>query len=109
VVFAGRCAACHEDVASLGDGFAQKHCLIRSHDPGTRIVVECEDRDGRLADRESRRRDDGWQQSLEPLSRSGQFGGDAGIAGMDLGADVMCDEADDALAISRHKHRAGVE
>ena len=75
---------------------------------GTRVVVEREDRDGGLADRESRSRDDGRQQSLEPLSRFGQFGGDARIAGMDLGADVMCDEADDALAVGRRKHRAGV-
>ena len=77
--------------------------------PARDIVVEREDRDGGLADREGRSRDDGRQQSLEPLSRFGQLGRDARAAGMDLGADVMRDEADDALAIGRRKHRAGVE
>ena len=69
--------------------------------PARDIVVEREDRDGRLADRESRSRDDGRQQSLEPLSRFGQLGRDARIAGMDLDADMMRDEADDALAVGR--------
>ena len=42
--------------------------------PARDVVVEREDRDGGLADREGRSRDDGRQQSLEPLSRFGQFG-----------------------------------
>ena len=45
--------------------------------PARDIVVEGEDRDGGLADRESRRRDDRRQQSLEALAGLGQLGRDA--------------------------------
>ena len=78
--------------------------LVGRHDAGRDIVVEREDRDGGLADREGRRRDDGRQQALEPLARFGQLGRDARGAGMDLGADMMRDEADDALAVGRRQH-----
>jgi hypothetical protein len=47
---------------------AQRLGLIGRHDPGRDIVVEREHRDGGLADREGRRRDDGRQQALEPLA-----------------------------------------
>ena len=47
-----------------------------------------------------------------PSNRSPVSGNSAetrGAAGMDLDADMMRDEADDALAIGRRKRRAGVE
>ena len=93
---------------ALGDGDAQALGLVRRHDAGGDIVVEREDGDGGLADREGRRRDDRRQQPLEPLSRFGQLGRDARAAGMDLGADMMGDEPHDALAIGGRQTLAGV-
>ena len=77
--------------------------------PARDIVVEREDRDGGLADREGRRRDHRRQQSLEPLARLGQLGRDARAAGMDLGADMVGDEAHDALAIGGVSTLAGID
>jgi hypothetical protein len=67
--------------------------------PARDIVVEREHGDGGLADREGRGGDDGREQPLEPLSRFRQFRRDARDARMDLDADMMGDEPDDALAV----------
>ena len=88
-----------QDVAAFGDGDAQRLGLIDRHDAGGDVVVEREDGDGGLADREGRRGNDGRQQALEPFARLGQLGRDARAAGMNLGADMMGDEANDPLAI----------
>ena len=90
------------------DGRAQTLGLIGRHDAGGDIVVEREHGDGGLADREGRRRHDRRQQALEPLARLGQLGRDARRAGMHLGADMMRDEADDALAIGGRQTLAGI-
>ena len=45
------------------------------------------------------RGDDRRQQPLEPLPRLGQLGGDARSPGMNLGADMVRDEAHDPLAV----------
>jgi hypothetical protein len=45
------------------------------------------------------------QQPLEPLARFGQLGRDTRAAGMDLGADMMRDQAHDALAIGADSAR----
>jgi len=65
-------------------------------------------RDRGLVDGEGRRGNHGRQQPLEPLPRSGQLRRDARGAGMDLGADMVGDEADDALAVRRRQPLAGV-
>ena len=41
------------------------------HYPGGDIVLECEDGDSGLTDRESGSRNDRWQQPLEPFPRFG--------------------------------------
>ena len=75
---AGRGAAGDEDVRARRRRPARSVVgLVGRHDAGRDIVVEREDRDGGLADREGRRRDDGRQQPLEALSRFGQLGRDA--------------------------------
>lgn len=96
---AGRGAAGDEDIAPIGNRLAQGLGLSRRHDPGGDIVVEREHGDGRLADRKSRRGHHGGQQPLEPLPRLGQFGRDTRGTRMNFGADVMGDEADNALAV----------
>jgi hypothetical protein len=63
------------------------------------IVVEGEDGDRGLADREGGRRDDRRQQPLEPLSRLGQLGRYPRAGRMDLGADMVGNEPHDALAL----------
>jgi hypothetical protein len=45
----------------------------------------------------------GGKQPLEPLPRLGQLGRDARGAGMNLGADMMGDQTDDALAVGRRQ------
>jgi hypothetical protein len=55
--------------------------LLRRHDPGRDVIVEREHRDGGLADREGRRRDDGRQQALEPLPVSGSSAETRGAPG----------------------------
>lgn len=47
--------------------FGGNRGLVGRHDLGRYIVLQREDRSGRLADREGRRCYDGWQQTLEPL------------------------------------------
>ena len=81
------------------DGRAQRRRLPGGHGAGGDVVVEGEDGDGGLADGEGRRRDDGRQQPLEPLSRLGQLGGDARALRVNLGADMVRDQAHDPLAI----------
>ena len=63
------------------------------------IGVEGEDGDGGLADRESRRRYHWRQQTLEPLPRLGQLRRHPRRTGMDLRADMVRDETDDALSV----------
>jgi hypothetical protein len=71
-------AARHEDVGASGDAIAACRRLGRRHDPGGRIVVEREHRDGGLADGEGRGRDDGRQQ---PSNRSPPSGSSAETRG----------------------------
>ena len=75
--------------------------LSGRHDSGGDVVFEGEDRDSRFADRERRGRDDRRKKSFEPLSRFRQLGGDARRAGMDFGADMVGDQANDPFAIGR--------
>ena len=89
-------------------GLPQHVGLAGRHDAGGDIVVEREDRDGRLADREDGRRHHRRQQPLEPLSRFGQLGRHAGTAGMNLGADMVRNEPHDALAIGGRETLAGI-
>ena len=105
---AGRGAAGDEDVAALGHRAPQHRRLRRRHDAGGDVVVEREDGDRGLADREGRGRHDRRQKSLEPLARLGQLGRDARRAGMNLGADMVGDEADDALAVGGRQAFSGI-
>ena len=82
--------------------------LARGHDPGGDVVVQREHGDRRLADREGRRRDHRRQQALETLPRLGQLGRDARAACMNLGANVMGDQPNDALAVGSGQAFAGV-
>ena len=66
------------------------------------------DGDGGVAECEGRSRGDRRQQALEPLPCLGQFGGDARIAGMYFGADMMGDEPDDPFAVGRCQSLAGI-
>jgi hypothetical protein len=88
-------------VLPVGDGPAQDRGLIGDHDSAGDIVVEREHGDGGLADGEGRRGDHGREKPLEPFPRLGQFGRNARSAWMDLGADMVGDEPDDAFAIGR--------
>ena len=78
---AGRGAAGDEDVATIPDGVPQRFGLRDCHDAGGDIVVEREDGDRRLADREGRRCHHRRQQPLKALSGLGQLGRYAGTAG----------------------------
>ena len=97
-----------EDVGAGSDACPQRRGLGRQHDPGRRIVVEREHRDGGLADREGGRGDDGRQQPLEPLAAFGQLGRDARGPGVNLDANMVRHQTDDALAIRRAERHAGV-
>ena len=88
-----------EDIAALGHSPPEHRRLRRRHDSSGRVIIEREDSDRGLADRERRRRHDGRQKTLEPIFRVGQFGRYARRAGVNLGADMVGDEADDALAV----------
>ena len=105
---AGRGPAGDEDVPALTDGGAKQLGLRAGHDAGLDVVVEREDRDGGPPDREARRRDDGREKALEALSRLGQLGRDARRTGMNLDADMVRDEANDAFGIGRGDAAAGV-
>ncbi len=105
---AGGGAAGDQDVAPLGDGDAQERRLVGGHDAGGDVILQREDGDGGFADGEGGGRDHGRQQALEALTRFREFGGDARRAGVDLGADMVGDEADDALAIGGGHLLAGV-
>ena len=63
------------------------------------VVAEAEHGDGGLANGKARRCDHRRQQAFEPLAGLGQLCRNAGLRGMDFGADVVCDETDDPLAI----------
>ena len=78
---------------------AQSLGLCGGHDPGNDIVIKREHSDGGLADRKSRRSNDGRQQALKAFSRFGKLGRDTGRTAMDLGTDMMSDQTHDAFAI----------
>jgi hypothetical protein len=92
-------AASDEDVLARGDGPTQQRRLTGGHGASVDIIVEGEDGDCGLADGEGRRRDDGRQQPLEPLSRLGQLGRDTRALRVNLSADMVRDKAHDPLAI----------
>ena len=98
---AGRGAAGDEDVLSLADALSQQLGLNAGHDAGVDVVPEGEHRDRRAPDGEARRRRHRRNKALEPLPAFRQLGGDPGAAGMDLDANVVGDEADDALGVGR--------
>ncbi len=87
---------------------AQRLGLGRRHDPGAGIVVEREHRDGGLADGEGRGSDDGRKQALKPLPAFRQLCRDARGPGVNLDADVVRDQAHDALAIGGGERFASV-
>ncbi len=103
VVCAGACSAGDQDIAAVGDRTAENPRLLGRHDAGGHIVLQREHGDRGLADRKGRRRDHGRQQALEALPRSGQLGRDTGASGVDLGADMVGDEPDNALAVGRRQ------
>jgi hypothetical protein len=70
-------------------GIALRLGLEPRHDAGSDIVIEGEDGDGGLADREGRGRDDGRQKPFKPLCRYRQLGKDAGATRIDRGADMV--------------------
>jgi hypothetical protein len=64
-------AAGDKDVLPGGNGLAQQDRLAGRYGAGGDVIVEGEDRDRGLPDREGWRRDDGRQQPLEPFPRLG--------------------------------------
>ncbi len=97
--FAGGGAAGDQDVLALADSDAEQLGLLARHDAGLHIVLEREDGDGGAADGETRRHHHGRNQAFKSLAAFGQFGRDAGRSGMHLGADMVGDQADDALGV----------
>jgi len=67
---AGRRAPRNKNVEALLDGFAKNPGLLGGDNSRGDIVVECEDSDRRLADRERWRRNDRRDQSFEALAGS---------------------------------------
>ena len=92
----------------VAHGRAQQLGLRAGHDAGVDIVAEREDGDGGPADGEARRRHHRRHQALEPLPAFRQLGRDARAAGMDLDADMVRDEAHDALGVGRRDAAAGI-
>ena len=82
-------------------------CELR-HDPGRDIVVEGEHRDGRAADGEAWGRGDRRDEAFEPLAAFRQLGRDARAAGMDLDADMVSDQPNDAFGVGSRDAEAGV-
>lgn len=69
------------------------------HDPGDHVIVEREDRDGWFADGKGRGGDDWRQKTFEPLPRFGKLSRHPWAPCMNLSADTMCHQPDDALTI----------
>lgn len=105
---AGRGAARDENVGAVPDGSPQHVGVRLGHDARGDVIPEREHRDRRLADREAGRCGDWRQQPLEPLARFGQLGRDAWATGVDLGSDMVRDQAHDPLAISGRQVLAGI-
>ena len=105
---AGGGAAGDQDVAALDHGDPERFDLGRAHDAGGGVVAEGEHRDGGFADGEGGRDRYGRQQAFEALAGLGQLGGEPGRAGVDLGPDMVSDQAHDALAVVRRESLAGV-
>jgi hypothetical protein len=82
--------------------------LFGQHDSGGDVIFQSEYGDSRFADGKGRRRDDRWQQAFKALACFGQFRRNAWATGMDLGADVMGDKANNPFAIGRRQPFAGV-
>ncbi len=105
---AGRSSAGDQNVFPRRNGDAENRCLFLAHYAGGDIIVEREDGDRRFADGEGGHRDHRGQQPLEALSRFRQFRRDPRGVRVNLGADVMRDEADNSLAVFGRKTRARV-
>ena len=105
---AGGGAAGDQDVAPLGNGDAQHRGLVSGHDAGGDVILQRENGDGGFADGKGGGCDHGRQQALEAFTRFREFGGDTWSAGVDLGADMVGDEADNAFAIGGGHLLAGV-
>jgi hypothetical protein len=101
-------AAGDEDVLSLADACSQQLGLRTGHNAGVDVIAEGEDGDRRPSDGEAGRRGHRRNEALEALPAFRQFGRDPGAAGMDLDADVVGDEANDALGIGRCDTLPGV-
>jgi hypothetical protein len=82
--------------------------LARGHDPGGHVVLQRENGDRRLSDREGRGRDHRRQQSLEALARLGQLGRDARGRGVNLATYVMSDQSNNAFPIEGGQAFAGI-
>ena len=76
--------------------------------PALDVVVEGEDRDRRPTDGETGCRHHGRHQPFEALAAFRQLGRHARHAGMDLGADMMRNQANDALGVGRRDPVAGI-
>ena len=92
-------AAGDQDVAAFGDGHAQQACPHWGHDSGARVVVERKHGDRGFPDRESRRAHHWRQEAFEAFAGFRKFGGDARVAAMDFGADMVGHEPHDPFAV----------
>ena len=101
-------AAGDQDVAALDDRYLERLGLGRAHNAGGGVIAEREDRDGGFADGEGGGDGDRREEPLEPLAGLGQLGGKPRRAGVDLGPDVVGDQAHDALAVVGGQSLAGV-
>src|SRR3546814_1596781 len=108
VSLAGRGAARHQEFAVISDALTQHRRLQARHDSGFGIIVEREDRDDGLADRKGGCGDDRRDQSLKPLAGLGQLRRNTRVARMNVDADMVGDQTDDALAVRRRQSFARV-
>ena len=104
----GRRAAGDQNVLAIADGRLEQRRLRVRHDPGRDIVVEGEHRDGRAADGEAWSRSDRRDEALEPLAAFRQLSRDARAAGMDLDADMVGDQPNDAFGVGGRDAEARV-
>src|SRR3546814_2666762 len=102
------CSSDLQDVAAISDALTQHRRLQARHDSGFGIIVEREDRDGGLADRKGGCGDDRRDQSLKPLAGLGQLRRNTRVARMNVDADMVGDQTDDALAVRRRQSFARV-
>ena len=94
-----RGAADDQNVLSRSDRSGKRFGLPFAHDPGRHVIGQREHRDSWFADGEARGGNHRGQQAFEALAAFRQFGGHTRYACMNLGADMMGNQPDDALTI----------